>query len=96
MANRNHIGERLEQPGAGVNSRLVYPSLHRMEPTIAGIPLWHAAPMPHDESRPHAHALTSLIIFNGSIVSKIYAPGWIPRALYWLAFQAPFPSMRNR
>lgn len=57
--------------------------------------LIHARPIPHDESQPHAHALTSLVLFNHSTVSKIYTPGLMPRALYWLAFQAPFPYEAN-
>jgi hypothetical protein len=62
----------------------------------AGIPLVHAAHVPHDENLPHAHALTSTILFNGTTVSKIYAPGLLPRIIYWLAFQAEFPYMRNQ
>ncbi len=60
------------------------------------IPLISAAPVPHREDKPHAHALTSTILFNGDTVSKIYRPGFLPRAIYWLAFQAEFPYMRNR
>jgi hypothetical protein len=60
------------------------------------IPLWHAQPIPHDERARHVHALTSLVEFDGGTVRKTYAPGLIPRALYWLAFQAPFPYMGNR
>ena len=67
-----------------------------MKARVTSIPLVHAAYIPHDESRPHAHALTSTILFNGSTVSKIYAPGLLPRLIYWLAFQAPFPYMRNQ
>lgn len=59
------------------------------------MPIWHAQPLPHDESRRHVHALTSLIEFDDDTVTKTYAPGLIPRLLYWLAFQAPFPYMRN-
>jgi hypothetical protein len=59
-------------------------------------PLWHAAPIPHHEDQMHAHALTSLVLFrDDGTVAKIYAPGYIPRLLYWLAFQAPFPYMHN-
>jgi hypothetical protein len=29
-------------------------------------------------------------------VTKIYSPGLLPRALYFAAFQAPFPYLRNR
>jgi hypothetical protein len=70
----------------------IYWRVHRV---LISIPLVHAAYVPHDESKPHAHALTSTILFNGTTVSKIYAPGLVPRALYWLAFQAPFPYMHN-
>ncbi|MEA2593647.1 MAG: hypothetical protein QOF01_116 [Thermomicrobiales bacterium] len=68
----------------------------RLDAATAGLPLIHAAALPHDEERPHAHALTSLVLFDEKHVSKIYAPGFLPRALYWLAFQAPFPYIRNR
>ncbi|HEX5167305.1 MAG TPA: hypothetical protein VFV93_17995 [Thermomicrobiales bacterium] len=67
----------------------------RIHHVLVTVPLVHAAYVPHDESKPHAHALTSTILFNGNTVSKIYAPGLVPRAIYWLAFQAPFPYMRN-
>jgi hypothetical protein len=95
MASTNPMGT-VEGKNAGVHSRLVFPSFHPYEPKIAGIPLWHAVPIAHDEAKAHAHALTSLILFNGSTVAKIYAPGLIPRLLYRLAFQAPFPYMGNR
>jgi hypothetical protein len=79
------------------HSRLVAPAIQRLEHRLLPIPLWHAVALPHDESKPHAHALTSLILFrDDGTVAKIYAPGLIPRLLYWLAFQAPFPYMRNR
>jgi membrane-associated phospholipid phosphatase len=69
---------------------------YRRVDTLCGdLPFIHAAAVPHDESRPHAHALTSTIVFNGPTVSKIYAPGFVPRAAYWLAFQAEFPYIRN-
>ena len=67
----------------------------RLDSVLAGLPLIHAAPVLHDESRPHAHALTSLVRFDGDRVAKTYAPGFLPRALYWFAFQAPFPYIRN-
>jgi undecaprenyl-diphosphatase len=69
---------------------------HRLDGAISGLPLIHAAALPHDEERVHAHALTSLVLFDEAHVSKVYAPGLLPRALYWLAFQAPFPYIRNR
>jgi hypothetical protein len=79
------------------HSRLVAPVMQRLEHRMLPIPLWHAVALPHDESKPHAHALTSLILFrDDGTVAKVYAPGLIPRLLYWLAFQAPFPYMRNR
>ena len=68
----------------------------RIDASCGTIPFVHSAYVPHDESRPHAHALTSTILFNGDTVSKIYAPGFVPRAIYWLAFQAEFPYMRNQ
>jgi hypothetical protein len=68
----------------------------RVARSNGAIPLLHAAYVPHDESRPHAHALTSTILFDGATVAKIYAPGFLPRALYWLAFQAEFPYIRNQ
>jgi hypothetical protein len=68
----------------------------RVDAAAAGLPFLHAAHIPHDETRPHAHALTSLVLFGDDRVTKIYNPGFLPRALYWLAFQAPFPYIRNR
>ncbi len=66
-----------------------------LAPAVDGLPFMHAALIPHDEDTPHAHALTSTILFRGETVAKIYAPGFLPRALYWLAFQAPFAYERN-
>ncbi len=68
----------------------------RIDARLSGIPLISAAPVPHREEKPHAHALTSTILFHGDTVSKIYRPGFLPRAIYWAAFQAEFPYMRNR
>lgn len=68
----------------------------RIDTTCGHLPFIRAAIVPHDETQPHAHALTSTIIFNGDTVSKVYAPGFVPRALYWLAFQAEFPYLRNQ
>lgn len=68
----------------------------RLQVAVGDIPFIRAALVPHDESRPHAHALTSLVLFNGETVSKVYAPGFVPRALYWLSYQAEFPYIRNR
>jgi hypothetical protein len=60
------------------------------------LPLISAASVLDDERIPHTRALTSTIVFNGSTVSKVYRPGFLPRAIYWLAFQAEFPYMRNQ
>jgi membrane-associated phospholipid phosphatase len=71
-------------------------ALHaRLSPAIDGLPLIRAQAIAHDEQVPHAHALTSLVLFNGDRVSKIYAPGLLPRAIYWIAFQAPFAYVGN-
>ena len=68
----------------------------RIDAVAGSLPFVHAAALPHDEGRPHAHALTSLVLFDGDSVSKVYSPGFVPRALYWLAFQAPFAYVGNR
>ena len=68
----------------------------KIQREVGDIPFIRAAYVPHDESRPHAHALTSTVFFNGDTVSKVYAPGFVPRAIYWLAYQAEFPYIRNR
>jgi undecaprenyl-diphosphatase len=72
------------------------PIYRRLDTVVTGLPLVHAGPLPHDHSLPHAHALTSLVFFQGDRVAKVYDPGLLPRVLYWLAFQAPFPYERNR
>jgi len=59
------------------------------------LPLIKAQWLDHNETTPHAHALTSLVLFQGATVAKVYAPGLLPRALYWVAFQAPFPYISN-
>lgn len=59
------------------------------------LPLIKAQWLDHNETAPHAHALTSLVLFQGATVAKVYAPGLLPRALYWVAFQAPFPYISN-
>ncbi|MEZ4521485.1 MAG: phosphatase PAP2 family protein [Thermomicrobiales bacterium] len=70
---------------------------YRRLTTAAGdLPFIHAVPIPVDESIPRAHALTSTILFQDDVVTKIYAPGFLPRAVYWLSFQAEFPYIRNR
>jgi hypothetical protein len=68
----------------------------RLDKAVSGLPLIHAGPVSHDDSQPHAHALTSVVLFQGERVSKLYSPGLLPRVLYWLAFQAPFPYERNQ
>jgi membrane-associated phospholipid phosphatase len=68
----------------------------RIESAAGHLPFVRAAYIEHDEERVHAHALTSTVFFNTKSVSKVYAPGFVPRALYWLAFQAEFPYIRNR
>jgi undecaprenyl-diphosphatase len=73
----------------------LYRKLDALDLAEGRLPLIKAAYMPHDESVPHAHALTSLVRFNGATVSKVYAPGILPRAIYFAAFQAPFPYMNN-
>ncbi len=74
----------------------VYRKLDALDLAEGRLPLIKAAYMPHDESVPHAHALTSLVRFNGETVSKVYAPGILPRAIYFAAFQAAFPYMNNK
>jgi undecaprenyl-diphosphatase len=63
--------------------------------SLDGLPLIRAQWLDHNETAPHAHALTSLVLFQGTSVAKVYAPGLLPRALYWVAFQAPFPYIAN-
>jgi hypothetical protein len=69
--------------------------VRRIDLACAELPLVRAAEVPIDDETPHARALTSTVVFNGPTVSKIYRPGFIPRAIYWVAFQAEFPYMRN-
>lgn len=66
-----------------------------MAPTAGHVPLVHAADIPHDGERRHAHALTSIILFGEGTATKIYNPGFIPRLAYWLSFQAPFAYAYN-
>lgn len=63
--------------------------------SLDGLPFIRAQRLDHNEAAPHAHALTSLVLFQGTSVAKVYAPGLLPRALYWIAFQAPFPYVAN-
>jgi membrane-associated phospholipid phosphatase len=67
----------------------------RLDGSVGRLPFVRAATPDHDEAAPHAHALTSLVLFDDTTVSKVYAPGFLPRAIYWLAFQAEFPYLRN-
>ncbi len=68
----------------------------RIDAAAGHLPFIHAGYIPHDETREHAHALTSTVFFQETTVSKVYAPGFLPRALYWLAYQAAFPYIRNQ
>ncbi|MBA2277040.1 MAG: phosphatase PAP2 family protein, partial [Chloroflexia bacterium] len=68
----------------------------RLDAAVGALPFIHAATLAHNEARPHAHALTSLVLFDGDRVIKVYAPGFVPRAIYWLAFQAPFAYATKR
>jgi membrane-associated phospholipid phosphatase len=68
----------------------------RVDRATSGMPLFGSRPTPHNWSQPHAHALTSLVTFEGQHVVKQYSPGFVPTALYWIAFQAPFPYIRNK
>jgi membrane-associated phospholipid phosphatase len=79
----------------GLMLALLIALYQRLDATVGALPFLHSAPIQHDESCPHTHALTSTILFHGDTVAKIYNPGFVPRALYWVSFQAPFPYMRN-
>jgi undecaprenyl-diphosphatase len=63
-----------------------------MKPTMSGIPLIRATPIDHDHHDGHgcAHALTSTLLFRDGQALKMYRPGFVPRLIYWLAYQAPF------
>ena len=76
----------------------LFAAYNRIEAAAGHLPFVHSGEVPHDESLRHAHALTSTVIFNedAGTVSKVYNPGFVPRALYWLAFQAGFPYAGNR
>ena len=76
----------------------IFAAYNRIEAAAGHLPFVHAGEVPHDESLRHAHALTSTVIFDeeAGTVSKVYNPGFVPRALYWLAFQAGFPYAGNR
>lgn len=66
-----------------------------MAPTTANVPLVHATYLDQPGEK-GAHALTSTILFRSDEVWKIYSPGFIPRFIYWLAFQAPFGYSTHR
>ena len=68
----------------------------RIDVAAGHLPFVRADYIPHDEEREHTHALTSTVFFEQDTVSKVYAPGFLPRALYWLSYQAEFPYIRNR
>lgn len=69
----------------------------RLDAAVGHLPLVRQGWFPHYGIGRHAHALTSLVIFNNDeTVSKIYSPGLLPRVLYFLAFQAPFPYLANQ
>jgi undecaprenyl-diphosphatase len=74
---------------------ILFAVYNRIEAAAGHLPFIHAGEVTHDESKRHAHALTSVVIFNGDSVTKVYNPGFLPRALYWLSFQARFPYERN-
>lgn len=75
---------------------VLFAAYNRIEAAAGHLPFIHAGEIEHDEDRRHAHALTSVVFFNEDSVSKVYNPGFLPRALYWVSFQAPFPYVANR
>lgn len=75
---------------------VMFAAYNKIEAVAGHLPFIHAGEIDHDESQRHAHALTSVVVFNGDTVSKVYNPGFLPRAIYWLSFQAPFPYIANR
>lgn len=68
----------------------------KIENAVGDIPFIRAAAVAGPANLPTAHALTSTVFFHEDRVVKVYAPGFVPRAIYWLAFQAEFPYIRNR
>ncbi|MFN0093423.1 MAG: phosphatase PAP2 family protein [Dehalococcoidia bacterium] len=68
----------------------------RMNAAWGGLPLIKQGRIPHDMMARHAHALTSVVTFKGETVTKVYSPGLLPRLLYRISFQAPFPYIANR
>jgi undecaprenyl-diphosphatase len=69
---------------------------NRADAAWGGLPLIRRGTIAHDEGLPHAHALTSVVLFRGQTVAKVYEPGLLPRVLYFAAYQAPFPYINNR
>jgi hypothetical protein len=55
-----------------------------------------ADPPPSSEAVVKGIASTVALDYVHGIVHKTYRPGIVVRALYWLAFQAPFPYVSNR
>ncbi len=80
---------------AGFFLAALVPAYLTMRPDLERLPLVRAAAVPHDESVPHAHALTSTVLFHNGVVYKVYNPGFVPRLFYWLSFQAPFAYANN-
>jgi undecaprenyl-diphosphatase len=75
----------------------LYVIYERLDRSVGHLPLVRQGWFPHYGIGRHAHALTSLVIFNeDKTVSKVYSPGLLPRILYWVSFQAPFPYIANR
>lgn len=80
----------------GLFLAVLFAAYNRIEALAGHLPFVHSGEVEHDENARHAHALTSVVIFNGDSVTKVYNPGFLPRAIYWISFQAPFPYERNR
>jgi|GEM_PF-2355159 len=80
----------------GLFLAVLFMAYNKIETVAGHLPFIHAGEIEHDEERRHAHALTSVVFFNEDTVSKVYNPGFLPRALYWVSFQAPFPYIANR
>ena len=70
-------------------------AVQRRAKPLDGIPFLHAVPISPRTGERAIHALTSTVLVRDEEVTKVYLPGLLPRAIYWLAFQAPFPYMAN-
>jgi hypothetical protein len=68
----------------------------RIDAAAGHLPFALSGVIPHDEREQHVHAATSIVLFDADTVAKVYNPGFVPRAAYWLAFQAPFAYEYNR